>query len=415
MKILHISHCYHPSKGGVQWFFKNISERLVREYGDDVTVVTTDSIYGPEKKIYQKVEPQVEYINGVKVVRFGFTRWHLPLIRTIIKLFRLLGLAIPAQLWNLLYGPKSASMKQYLLHDNSEAVCASSSNYSFMNLPLWKKTNFFYFGSIHLEGSYRTLTHIQKRSIENSSLYLANTGYEKDCLVKAGISPGKIKVIGQGVDEKIFEVDEIDILQYRSALGIPTGAVVIGYAGRITKPKNVQLLIDAFQKLYNDHPGIYLLIAGASSDHAEALQQYVKQFSRGVQEHIKWKLDFEAEEKALLFHNMDVLVLPSHNESFGIVFLEGWVCKKPVIGVAIGAIKDVIEQGVDGLLMQVNDMDSLCTQLHTLINDEPLRIAMGEAGYNKVKEHYTWDIITRKIRECYTGELERQQKQIMHV
>ena len=69
MKIVHVSHLYHPSAGGVQFWFKNVSERLVKDYGDDVTVVTTNSMYGPERDIFKKIEPAEETINGVKIIR----------------------------------------------------------------------------------------------------------------------------------------------------------------------------------------------------------------------------------------------------------------------------------------------------------------------------------------------------------
>jgi len=51
MKIVHVVLNYYPSKGGTQWLFQNISERLVKHYNDEVTVLTVDSYYGPEKRI----------------------------------------------------------------------------------------------------------------------------------------------------------------------------------------------------------------------------------------------------------------------------------------------------------------------------------------------------------------------------
>src|SRR3954467_15049647 len=105
MKIVHLTHSYHPSEGGVQFFFKNVSERLVRDHSDDVTVVTTDSIYGPERPIFKKAGPHKETINGVKVIRFSFRRWHIKPFRFLSKVFKKLSIKMPE--WAVLkaYGP----------------------------------------------------------------------------------------------------------------------------------------------------------------------------------------------------------------------------------------------------------------------------------------------------------------------
>ncbi|WP_207493425.1 glycosyltransferase family 4 protein [Aridibaculum aurantiacum] len=406
MKIIHVTHCYYPSKGGVQWFYKNVSERLVNDYGDDVTVVTTDSMYGPERSLYKKIEPAEEIINGVKVLRFPYKRWHIPYYRLLIKALSKLSLPVPGILRKRLYGPLSKSMKQYLLTANADVVCAGSSNYYYMQLPIWRQLHFIYFGSIHFSEQHASdvLTKTQRASIQASSLYLANTAYEKQRLIQEGIAAHKIKVIGVGVDDKVFEVDQQQVYDYRAALGIAPGAIVIAYVGRIEKPKNVKLLIDAFLKLEAQGQPVYLLIAGAGSDHAKDLQQFTSTLTPEVQQKIKWKINFDSREKPLLFHALDILVLPSNNESFGIVFLEAWVCKKPVIGANIGAVRDVVSHKVDGLLMEMNDVDSLCQHLSLLVSNEELRATMGERGYEKVMENYTWDIITRKVRDCYKGQ-----------
>lgn len=405
MKIIHVTHCYHPSQGGVQWFFKNISERLVKDYGDDVTVVTTDSMYGPERLMYKKIEPSTEEINGVKVLRFSYSRLHIKPLKLMIKALHKLKIKVPEAFLIKLYGPLSASMKRYLLDRNVDAICGSSSNYYYMQLPLWKACKFFYFGSIHLDedSKHPVLSKIQKKSIEASTLYIANTYFEKQQITSAGIAPGTIKVIGVGVNEHQFDVDPNEVETYRSSLHIESDAIVIAYAGRIERTKNVKLLVDAFATLSLNHSNLYLLIAGAGGKYANELKEYANQLPGSVKNKIRWKIDFDTAEKASIFHSMDILVLPSSNESFGIVFLEAWVCKKPVIGTAIGAVKDVISENEDGLLMEVNNENSLCEKLSILISNNELRKSMGEFGYRKVMENYTWDIITKKMRECYLG------------
>ncbi|HEX8460377.1 MAG TPA: glycosyltransferase family 4 protein, partial [Segetibacter sp.] len=274
MKVVHVCHLYHPSEGGVQFWFKNVSERLVRDYGDDVTVVTTNSYYGPERKIFKKVEPATENINGVKVIRFSYRRWHLKWASFLFRIMRRLGLRISDELRTVATGPYSKEMKQYLMTVSADAICASSSNYYYMQLPLWRMCNFFYFGSIHLseDESKPVLNELQLQCINSSKIYLANTFYEKARLVKAGVDSNKIKVLGVGVDEKLFDISLEEKTACRNALNIPGNGILIGYAGRIERTKSVLVLVKSFAELASLNPDLYLVIAGAGSNYVAELE-----------------------------------------------------------------------------------------------------------------------------------------------
>lgn len=404
MKIVHISHLYHPSRGGVQFFFKNVSERLVRNYGDDVTVVTTNSYLGPERKIFKKIEPAEETINGVKVRRFSYRRWYIKPYSFIFKVFAKLSIKKPQAMFLTAYGPISSKMKKYLLQVEADAFCGSSSNYYFMQLPLWRKCNFFYFGSIHWEydEGKTSLYPRQVASMNASTLCFANTAYEKSRMITSGVKPEKVFVLGVGVDmEPFINVEPCQVKAFRKELSVPEDGLVIGYAGRIEKTKNVLLLIKAFENVACRAANAHLLIAGSGSDYVAELQEYCNRLPKQITARIKWQINFADEKKATVFNSLDILVLPSGNESFGIVFLEAWSCKKAVIGTSIGAVKDVISDGVDGFLMQIDNQASLEEKLTRLIEDEELRKVMGEQGFEKVKQNYTWDIITSRLRKCY--------------
>jgi glycosyltransferase involved in cell wall biosynthesis len=403
MKILHVAHCYHPSTGGVQWFFKNVSERLVKDYGDDVTVVTTNSYYGPEKLNFKKIEPNREVINGVKVIRFPFNRWHIKPLQLTMKTLKRLYVPVPKQLSLTLHGPISSSMKKYLLQSDADVVGASSSNYLFMRLPLWKKCHFFYYGSIHFpqDEQATSLAQIQLNSIKASNYYLANTQYEKERLLKLGVPGSKVFILGTGVDVEQLQAGNASVDEYRTSLGLPTSAVVIGYVGRLEKTKNVMILLEAFSQAATKDANLFLLLNGASSNYVADLKAYASALPPAIANRIIWNIDFPAMDKAKVFNAIDVLVLPSNNESFGLVFLEAWACKKPVIGAAIGAVQNVITDNEDGLLMNINDQSSLEKKILRLASESALRQRMGEKGYEKVMNNYTWDIITKKLRQCY--------------
>jgi glycosyltransferase involved in cell wall biosynthesis len=404
MKIVHISHLYHPSQGGVQFFFKNISERLVKDYGDDVTMVTTNSYFGPERKLFKKIDPEEEFVNGVRVIRFPYRRWHIYLYSFLFKVMAKLSVKKPEWMVLEANGPYSLPMKRFLMNIEADAFCGSSSNYYYMQLPLWRRCNFFYYGSIHLneDPNKTTLYPTQVASMNASTLYLANTAYEKERLERLGVQKGKVFVLGTGVDMKPFcGVSSGDVQAFRQEQSIPCHKIVVGYVGRIERSKNVLVVIKAFAALATKNPDLYLLIAGSASDYVGELKAFCQQLGHTINSRIKWELNFSLEKKPVIFNAIDMLVLPSHNESFGLVFLEAWSCKKPVIGASIGAVRDVINEGVDGLLMDIDNEHSLSEKLDQLIFDDVLRTTMGENGFAKVEENYTWDIIVARLRKCY--------------
>jgi hypothetical protein len=81
----------------------------------------------------------------------------------------------------------------------------------------------------------------------------------------------------------------------------------------------------------------------------------------------------------------DIFVSASESESFGLVFAEAMSFGLPIVACRVGGIPEVIEDGKTGLLVEANDPDSLARALLTLLEDRQLRVQMGEAGLERVK------------------------------
>ena len=89
-------------------------------------------------------------------------------------------------------------------------------------------------------------------------------------------------------------------------------------------------------------------------------------------------------------NKIDVLVVPSIAfESFGMVILEAMKCKTPVICSDFGGMKEVVEDGVSGLVVTAGDDLSLANAITRMLSDAELRLKMGEAGYRRLNEFFT--------------------------
>ena len=103
----------------------------------------------------------------------------------------------------------------------------------------------------------------------------------------------------------------------------------------------------------------------------------------------------------------DILVLPAiidevgDTEGLGVVLLEANACKTPVIGSKVGGIPDVIENGVNGLLVEQKDPADLAEKILTLADDQDLRTQLGENGRKIVEANFNWNSISHKIIQVY--------------
>ena len=98
--------------------------------------------------------------------------------------------------------------------------------------------------------------------------------------------------------------------------------------------------------------------------------------------------------------NSDIFVLPSYNESFGIVYLEAMNCKLPIIGTMNEGISDIIVDGENGLLINQGDVDELEKKIELLANDDKKRKKIGENGYNTAK-NITWENNSLKLKQIF--------------
>lgn len=405
MKILHVTQNYYPSQGGTQHTMKKVSENLQARFNDTVTVYTTNSYYGPNSKVYRKIEKQEESINGVQVKRFDFLRAHKPALQLLTKTsLKLRGRGLPAELSELAVGPVSVSMKKALLSATADVICASSVHYRFADYGIYRKHGkgakpFVLYGALHLASEYIPPRYLQR--IQAADHYIANTMYEKEFIVGKGIAEQKISVAGAATDILEHAATFSATGDKKKELNIDEHRKVVLCISRQESFKGLPVLLDAFKKLQATGENISLVIAGAAGNYSGALRQAMKEINN-----LHVCTDVSMETKCSLLETADVVVLPSREESFGVVFLEAWSFKKPVIGAGIGAIASLIDQQVDGDLFMPDNAADLAQRIKNILSDNARAMKMGEAGYKKVQCSYTWDKITAVFRNAYLQAIE---------
>ena len=103
-------------------------------------------------------------------------------------------------------------------------------------------------------------------------------------------------------------------------------------------------------------------------------------------------LNYSSEEdKNNAIDGCEVFLMPSKLDSFGLVYLESWLHRKPVIAAYCSGVMEVIDEGVNGFLVPFGDCEMIAGYILKLLNDKELAQNMGEEGYKKTKNNYLWE------------------------
>ncbi len=403
MKILHVCQNYYPSKGGPQYTMKHVSEKLAEYYGDDVSVATTNSLYGPESVLFKRIKPAYEVINNVKVNRLPFSRWHYPVIKYTNKiLIKTTGLRLPFSIGKLQYSLVSPAITRAMRTSDADVIMATTINYDFCNYPLWRlKTRkpkpFVLYGALHLHKEIENESDPSLIKARACDCYISNTEFERNELINYGVKPGNIVNIGTGIDVADYISNDHDINAFKKNYGINENDITVGFIGRLVKGKGVAILLDAYRKIYAENKNIKLLLAGGTTEYVAT----IKKVMQDEKLPIILIENFDDSLKPVLFNTLDIFVLASQSESFGVVFLEAWACKKPVIGSNMGAVASLLTEGRDSLLFTPGTVDELFTKINLLAQDKNLREKLGENGFAKTTSLYSWPVIVKKYRDAY--------------
>ena len=175
----------------------------------------------------------------------------------------------------------------------------------------------------------------------------------------------------------------------RDELGIAESDVVVAFLGQIREIKGVADFIAMARAI--EAPHARFLIAGECRDPAKYPGSYSESDLEKLAgddariRYIGYHKDVEN-----VYHTADIVVVPSRwQEPLGLINLEAGACYKPVVATRVGGIPEVIEDGVNGYLVDPGDIETLASRVATLIDDPALRARLGEAGRARVEQNFT--------------------------
>lgn len=213
-----------------------------------------------------------------------------------------------------------------------------------------------------------------------------NSEQYRKCWIDRGFAPEKLKILPRGLDTDLFNPVRRDLSIWPGA-GRNGQDVRLLYVGRISREKDLDVLAAAYAKVREGNQRVQLYLIGHGP--------YSKALAATLPEAIF--LGYLTGEKlAKAYASADIFVFPSTTDTFGNVVIEAQASGLPVIVSDLGGPKELVDDGVDGLVTKARDVDDVARAITLLAANQGMRTQMGKKARQRVIDR-SWPEAFRKF------------------
>ena len=422
LNILIASPTYVPFIGGTRTFLQKMARRLVAD-GHRVTVLTTNaqqaSDFWQPPPSTRHVLSAREVLDGVVVERLALRYpWPAPYR---FGLFRRVGLGLqlsglpaaatrPIQRHLSRWMPPLEGLSQTLqrLVPEADVVHADDSSWDGLfaaaafaagrHSKLLVVRPLMHLGSRWVQAHYQ-MAH-QVEAYRAAAAVLALSQVEAAAYSSCGVAASRLSVLPMGVElGAALSAEGVDIegLERDPAVQRP----IVAFVGANTYDKGAFTLAEAVIHLAVQGVPLTLICVGPQEQALFAfLRRQPATLQDTVRQHVRVLGVVTEVAKHRLLAACDLLALPSQVDAFGIVLLEAWLHRKPVIGAWAGGIPEVVKHEENGLLVPFGDVEALAAAIRRLLENPDWAAQLGESGYQGLG-HYTWDRTYETLLQAY--------------
>lgn len=374
MRIVQVSPFYHPHAGGVESHVRSLATEFARQ-GHDVTVLTSR---------YDRSLPEEERLDGVRIVRD----------RTL------------AVLWNT---PLDVGVRRAVAGVAADVIHAHypPPMTAFFAAPAIQRRRIpfclTYHCDLYLPGALgRLITTVYERALlpptfRRVDRFVVHT--ESYGRTSAALRGRRLVVIPSSVDLERFRPGP-GRAEVREMLGLGDRPV-LAFTGRLVPHKGIDALLRALVRL---PPDVMLLVVGRGP----TLPDLTRTAARlGVKERVRFCPNVSDGDLPRFLQAADLFVFPSQNrlEGFGLAVAEAMAAGLPAIIADMPGVREVIEPGVDGLLVEPLIPEDIAEKVRSLLDDPERRRRMAAAARRRAEERYGVQVVTGQLLSLYRSLL----------
>jgi D-inositol-3-phosphate glycosyltransferase len=245
----------------------------------------------------------------------------------------------------------------------------------------------------------------EQQVVDAADRLIANTDDEAAQLVTLYDAPSeRVRVVAPGVDLERFTPG--DQATARRALGLPLDDDVLLFVGRIQPLKAPDLLLRAAARLMVDRPErrrrLTVAIVGAPSGADSTFPDHLRRLAAELDlgDVVRFAPPAPHDLLRTWYRAATAVVVPSYNESFGLVAVEAQACGAPVVAAAVGGLTTAVADGRSGLLVAGHDTVEWAAALDRLLLDDDLRTRLGRGALEHA-QRFGWSATAAAVHEVY--------------
>jgi D-inositol-3-phosphate glycosyltransferase len=223
-----------------------------------------------------------------------------------------------------------------------------------------------------------------------------------------GADAKKISVVPCGVDLNLFH--PIPQNEAKQVLGLPLERCVILFVGRIEPLKGIDTLLRSIALIAPEMPCwqdelSVIIIGGAPGAGIEQVNAELARLERlraelGIEELVTFLGAKDQDTLAYYYSAAELVVMPSHYESFGMVALEAMACGTPVVASKVGGLAFNVQDGHTGFLVPERNAEALAARIRPLLKDRDLRRQLGQNAIRWARR-YGWSVVADQVTSLY--------------
>jgi D-inositol-3-phosphate glycosyltransferase len=257
----------------------------------------------------------------------------------------------------------------------------------------------------------------EEQVVDLADRLVANTPDEAAQLVDLyGADPAKVASVFPGVDLELFT--PADRPAARRRLGLTADAVVLLFVGRIQPLKAPDVLLRSAALMIAEDPSLrerlVVAVVGGPSGSGLAHPTHLDDLATrlGIRDVVRFMPPVAQSGLADWYRAATVAVVPSYNESFGLVAVEAQACGTPVVAAAVGGLRTAVADGVSGMLVTNHDPRAWAAVLGGLVA-APDRLARLGAGATRHAARFGWPATADAMLAVYAGAMEDHHRRLL--